>query len=148
MPKMAGKLRHARKKSVFFASDPKLERLVHNAWLEASLDAPQRVNPVPGYTQGLRRMCVILHVVIPLVKVLLGVLYINECPTNAWLPVYNIVGGAEKQFPYYSKVIIRVTFPGCLQFLFLALLIFRGIRKFWVLALIGAAMTIWLFVGE
>ncbi|XP_030755333.1 transmembrane protein 272-like isoform X2 [Sitophilus oryzae] len=85
---------------------------------------PRIDNPIPAQTQGLRRLCQVVHFVLPVTKLLTGLAYINSCPTNSWLPIYLIVGGV-------------------LQLCFLAVLTFKALRQPIMLLLVGFGLVVW-----
>lgn len=73
-------------------------------------------------------MCIIVLFVLPLTKLIMGSRYINECPTNPWLPTYMLVGGI-------------------LQLCFLLVLVYRPLRKPLTLGILGVTVLIWMMIG-
>ncbi|CAG9767207.1 unnamed protein product [Ceutorhynchus assimilis] len=106
-----------------------LEDQVDQAWNECSLDAPRIPNPVPKDTRDLRRMCLVVHLALPLAKVIFGARYVNSCPTNDWLPTYMLVGGL-------------------LQLGFLLVLVYKPLRQPALLGCVGMGIIIWMLVGK
>lgn len=73
-------------------------------------------------------MCMIVLFVLSLTKLIIGARYVNECPTNPWLPTYMLVGGT-------------------LQLCFWLVLVYRPLRKPLALGVLGLTVLIWMMIG-
>ncbi|KAH1015905.1 hypothetical protein HUJ04_007216 [Dendroctonus ponderosae] len=115
-------------KSKSIVPQTKLEDQIDSLWKDYSLDAPRVPNPIPSHTQGLRRTCIVVHLVLPLTKIIFGLRYMYECPTNAWLPYYMLVGGL-------------------LQLAFIGTLAYKPLRKPALLGAVGLAALVWMLIA-
>ncbi|XP_050315778.1 transmembrane protein 272-like [Anthonomus grandis grandis] len=107
----------------------KLEDQVDTAWQDYSLDAPKIDNPIPQHTKGLRQMCIVVQVALPLLKIIFGSVFYKSCPTNHVMPTYMIVGGI-------------------LQFMFIFTMAYRPWRQTIFLPLFGIATLLWNLIAS
>ncbi|XP_066249072.1 transmembrane protein 272-like isoform X1 [Euwallacea similis] len=107
----------------------KLEDQIDSAWKTYSLDAPKVPNPIPNDTLGLRRICIVINLVIPVSKVIFGLQYLNSCPTNTWLPIYILVGAL-------------------LQSSFLIMFVYKPFRHTAALVTVGLTASLWMIIAS
>ncbi|XP_066139600.1 transmembrane protein 272-like isoform X2 [Euwallacea fornicatus] len=94
----------------------KLEDQIDSAWKAYSLD-------------GLRRVCIVINLFIPVSKVIFGLQYFNSCPTNTWLPIYIIVGAL-------------------LQSSFLIMFVYKPLRHTAALVTVGLIASLWMIIAS
>ncbi|XP_066249081.1 transmembrane protein 272-like isoform X2 [Euwallacea similis] len=94
----------------------KLEDQIDSAWKTYSLD-------------GLRRICIVINLVIPVSKVIFGLQYLNSCPTNTWLPIYILVGAL-------------------LQSSFLIMFVYKPFRHTAALVTVGLTASLWMIIAS
>ncbi|KAL1488941.1 hypothetical protein ABEB36_014726 [Hypothenemus hampei] len=67
--------------------------------------------------------------ILPLIKIIFGARYVQDCPTNDWLPRYMLIGGF-------------------LQICFVIILIYKPFREPFVLTAVGLAVFIWMIIAS